>query len=59
MNLISDTVVLFLSNCVGSTATTTFITYNIQLSLEGEVNNGRNIPGREASRYISTALHRP
>ena len=33
--------------------------YNIQLSPEGEVNSGGYIPRREASRYISTALHRP
>ena len=31
----------------------------IQLFPEGEVNSGRYIPRREASRYISTALHRP
>ena len=31
----------------------------IQLSPEGEVNSGGYIPRREASRYISTALHRP
>ena len=31
----------------------------IQLSSEGEVNSGGYIPRREASRYISTALHRP
>ena len=34
-------------------------TDNIQLSPEGEVNSGGYIPRREASRYISTALHRP
>ena len=33
--------------------------YNIQLSPEGEVNSGGYIPRREASRFISTALHRP
>ena len=33
-------------------------TNNIQLSPEGEVNSGGYIPRREASRYISTALHR-
>ena len=32
---------------------------NIQLSPEGEVNSDGCIPRREASRYISTALHRP
>ena len=32
---------------------------NIQLSPEGEVNSGGYIPRREASRYISTTLHRP
>ena len=32
---------------------------NIQLFPEGEVNSGGYIPRREASRYISTALHRP
>ena len=32
---------------------------SIQLSPEGEVNSGGYIPRREASRYISTALHRP
>ena len=32
---------------------------SIQLSPEGEMNSGRYIPRREASRYISTALHRP
>ena len=32
---------------------------NIQLFSEGEVNSGGYIPRREASRYISTALHRP
>ena len=32
---------------------------NIQLTPEGEVNSGGYIPRREASRYISTALHRP
>ena len=31
----------------------------IHLSPEGEVNSGGYIPRREASRYISTALHRP
>ena len=31
----------------------------IQLSPEGEVNSSEYIPRREASRYISTALHRP
>ena len=31
----------------------------IQLFPEGEVNSGGYIPRREASRYISTALHRP
>ena len=34
-------------------------TVSIQLSPEGEVNSGGYIPRREASRYISTALHRP
>ena len=34
-------------------------TYIIQLFPEGEVNSGRYIPRREASRYISTALHPP
>ena len=34
------------------------IPYNIQLSPEGEVNSGDYIPRREASSYISTALHR-
>ena len=33
--------------------------YIIQLSPEGEVNSGGYIPRREASRYISTVLHRP
>ena len=33
--------------------------YIIQLSPKGEVNSGGYIPRREASRYISTALHRP
>ena len=33
--------------------------YIIQLFPEGEVNSGGYIPRREASRYISTALHRP
>ena len=33
--------------------------YIIQLSPEGEVNCGGYIPRREASRYISTVLHRP
>ena len=32
---------------------------SIQLSPEGEVNSGGYIPRCEASRYISTALHRP
>ena len=32
---------------------------SIQLSPEVEVNSGGYIPRREASRYISTALHRP
>ena len=32
---------------------------NIQLFPEGEVNSGGYIPRREASRYISTALHQP
>ena len=32
---------------------------NIQLFPEGEVNSGGYIPRCEASRYISTALHRP
>ena len=32
---------------------------NIQLFPEGEVNSGGYIPRREASRYISTAFHRP
>ena len=32
---------------------------NIQLCPEVEVNSGGYIPRREASRYISTALHRP
>ena len=31
----------------------------IQLSPEGEVNSGGYKPRRKASRYISTALHRP
>ena len=31
----------------------------LQLSPEGEVNSGGYIPRREASSYISTALHRP
>ena len=31
----------------------------IQLSPEGEVNSGGYIPRGEASRYISTVLHRP
>ena len=34
-------------------------TNNIQLSPKGEVNSGGYIPRCEASRYISTALHRP
>ena len=33
--------------------------YTIQLSPEGKVNSGGYIPRREASRYISTALHQP
>ena len=33
-------------------------TNNIQLSPEGEVNSGGYIPRREASRYISPALHK-
>ena len=33
--------------------------YIIQLFPEGKVNSGGYIPRREASRYISTALHRP
>jgi len=33
--------------------------YITQLSPEGEVNSGGYTPRREASRYISTALHRP
>ena len=40
-------------------STTTEVTDSIQLSPEGEVNCGGYIPRREASRYISTALHRP
>ena len=32
---------------------------NIQLSNEEEVNSGGYIARREASRYISTAFHRP
>ena len=32
---------------------------SIQLSPEEEVNSGVDIPGREASRYISNAVHRP
>ena len=36
-----------------------YIQIIIQLSPEGEVNSGGYIPRREASRYISTALHRP
>ena len=32
---------------------------NIQLSPEGEVNSGGYILRSKASRYISTALHRP
>jgi len=36
------------------------ISFNIiQLSPEAEVNSGRYIPRRKASKYISTALHRP
>ena len=31
----------------------------IQISPKGEVNSGGYIPRREASQYISTALHRP
>lgn len=31
--------------------------YNIQLSTEGEVYSGGNIQRREASRYISRAVH--
>ena len=31
----------------------------IQLSPEGEVNSGGCIPRREASRFISRAVHRP
>ena len=31
----------------------------IILSPEGEVNSGGYIPRREASKYISTVLHRP
>ena len=31
----------------------------IQLSSEGEVNSGGYIPRSEASRYTSTARHRP
>ena len=37
----------------------TVICDTIQLFPEGEVNSGGYIPRREASRYISTALHRP
>ena len=33
--------------------------FNIQLSPVGEVNSAGYIPRRKASRYISTALHRP
>ena len=32
---------------------------SVQLTPEGEVNSSGYIPRREASRYISTALHRP
>ena len=32
---------------------------DIQLSPEGEVNSGGYTPRREASRYISSTLHRP
>ena len=31
---------------------------SIQLSPEGEVNSGVDIPRREASRYISSTVHR-
>ena len=41
------------------TSTPRVYVYIIQLSPEGEVNSGGYIPRREASRYISTALHRP
>ena len=32
---------------------------NIQLSPEGEVNSGTDLPRNEASGYISSAVHRP
>ena len=40
-------------------STLVLVVYIIQLSPEGEVNSGGYIPRREASRYISIALHRP
>lgn len=34
--------------------------YNVQLSAEGEVYSGGNIPRSEASRYtVSSAVHQP
>ena len=36
-----------------------FYDYHIQLFPEGEVNSGGYMPRREASRYVSIALHRP
>ena len=39
--------------------TSSFTLNIIKLFPEGEVNSGGYIPRREASRYISTALHRP
>ena len=37
----------------------TEIDHSTQLSPEEVVNSGENIPIREASRYISSAVHRP
>ena len=53
MLIVTDKVVFgaIISTCMSFT--------NKQLSPEGEVNSGGYIPRREASRYISTALHRP
>ena len=44
-------------DCSPLNSTAPHIENNIQLSPEGEVNNGGYILRREASRCISTALH--
>ena len=62
MALISSVLDLAIEKCqTGKEKSCSIYSYNYYttISREGEVNSGGYTQRREASRYISTALHRP